>query len=160
MCLCNDSLSIKNCKACYWFNIIIMGIIFRCVWIQRQWSATRCSSYHSARSKHPCSWCHWKNFYLVKKVNNTRIDNDLYDVDGLVQEKRNSIVNALKLGFSCTNPSMYWCVFSIANLRDDVIKWKHFPRYWPFVRGIHRWPANSPHKCQWRGVLTFSMICA
>ena len=24
----------------------------------------------------------------------------------------------------------------------DVIKWKHFPRYWPFVRGIHRsiWP--------------------
>ena len=21
---------------------------------------------------------------------------------------------------------------------DDVIKWKHFPRYWPFMRGIHR----------------------
>ena len=21
---------------------------------------------------------------------------------------------------------------------DDVIKWKHFPRYWPFVRGIYR----------------------
>ena len=21
---------------------------------------------------------------------------------------------------------------------DDVIKWKHFPRYWSFVRGIHR----------------------
>ena len=20
------------------------------------------------------------------------------------------------------------------------------PRYWPFVRGIHRWPVNSPHK--------------
>ena len=20
---------------------------------------------------------------------------------------------------------------------DDVIKWKHFPRNWPFVRGIH-----------------------
>ena len=20
----------------------------------------------------------------------------------------------------------------------DLIKWKHFPRYWPFVRGIHR----------------------
>ena len=26
---------------------------------------------------------------------------------------------------------------------DDVIKWKHFPRYWPFVRGIHRPPVNS-----------------
>ena len=21
---------------------------------------------------------------------------------------------------------------------DSVIKWEHFPRYWPFVRGIHR----------------------
>ena len=29
---------------------------------------------------------------------------------------------------------------------DDVIKWKHFPRYWPFVSGIHRSPVNSPHK--------------
>ena len=29
---------------------------------------------------------------------------------------------------------------------DDAIKWKHFPRYWPFVRGIHRSPVNSPHK--------------
>ena len=29
---------------------------------------------------------------------------------------------------------------------DDVIKWKHFPRYWPFVRGIHRSPVNSPQR--------------
>ena len=42
---------------------------------------------------------------------------------------------------------------------DDVIKWKHFPRYWPFVRGIHRSPGNSPHKGQWRGALMFSLIC-
>ena len=34
---------------------------------------------------------------------------------------------------------------------DDVIKWKHFPRYWSVVRGIHRSPVNSPHKGQWRG---------
>ena len=43
---------------------------------------------------------------------------------------------------------------------DDVIKWKHFPRYWPFVRGIHRLPVNSPHKGQWRGALMFSLIYA
>ena len=43
---------------------------------------------------------------------------------------------------------------------DDVIKWKHFPRYWHFVRGIHRSPVNSPHKGQWRGALIFSFICA
>ena len=34
-----------------------------------------------------------------------------------------------------------------------------FPRYWLFVRGIHRSPVNSPHKCQWRGALMFSLIC-
>ena len=44
-------------------------------------------------------------------------------------------------------------------LHDDVIKWKHFLRYWPFVRGIHRSPVNSPHKGQWRGALMFSLIC-
>ena len=56
-----------------------------------------------------------------------------------------------------------WSIFLIAqtscwasNPHDDVIKWKHFPRYWPFVRGIHRWP----HKGQWRGALMFSLICA
>ena len=43
---------------------------------------------------------------------------------------------------------------------DDVVKWKHFPHYWPFVRGIHRSPVNSPHKGQWRGALMFSLICA
>ena len=42
----------------------------------------------------------------------------------------------------------------------DVMKWKHFPRYWPFVWGIHRSPVNSPHKGQWRGALMFSLNCA
>ena len=27
---------------------------------------------------------------------------------------------------------------------DGVIKWKHFPRYWSFVRGIHQSPVNPP----------------
>ena len=42
----------------------------------------------------------------------------------------------------------------------DVIKLKHFLRYWPFVRGIHRSPVNSSHKGQWREALIFSLICA
>ena len=43
---------------------------------------------------------------------------------------------------------------------DDVIKWKHFPRYWPFVTGIHRSTVDSHHKGQWRGALMFYFICA
>ena len=45
-------------------------------------------------------------------------------------------------------------------VHDGVIKWKHFPRYWSFVRGIPRSPGNSPHKGQWRGALMFSLISA
>ena len=49
--------------------------------------------------------------------------------------------------------------FLLCFCHDDVIKWKHIPRYWPFVRGIHRSPVNSPHKGQWCGALMFSLIC-
>ena len=43
---------------------------------------------------------------------------------------------------------------------EDVIKWKTFPRYWPFVQIINRSPVNFPHKGQWRRALMFSLICA
>ena len=39
----------------------------------------------------------------------------------------------------------YTCPYA-ARAHDDVIKWKHIPRYWPFVRGIHRPSVSSPHK--------------
>ena len=72
---------------------------------------------------------------------------------------------------TCMTVTMVTCISSankvnalydkhIHALHDDVIKWKHFPCYWPFVRGIHRSPVNSPHKGQWRGALMFSLICA
>ena len=41
-------------------------------------------------------------------------------------------------------------------LHDDVTKWKHFPRYWSIVQGIHRSPVIFPHKGQWRRALMFS----
>ena len=63
---------------------------------------------------------------------------------------------------------MFWFTFPPPSLvrnkalyhwiHDDVIKWKHFPRYWPFVRGVHRWPVNSPHKGQWRTALIY-FVC-
>ena len=45
-----------------------------------------------------------------------------------------------------------------AGFHDDVIKWKHFLCYWPFVRGIHQSAVNSPHKGQWRRALMLSLI--
>ena len=50
-----------------------------------------------------------------------------------------------------------------ASLHVVFTWWRHqmetFPRYWPFVRGVHRSPVNSPHKGQWRGALMLSLIC-
>ena len=62
-----------------------------------------------------------------------------------------------------SNRRQLHCFFSgfsrLAAMHDDVIKWKYFPRYWPFVREIHRSPVNFPHKGQWRGALMFTLIC-
>ena len=38
------------------------------------------------------------------------------------------------------------CYCHGATENDDVIKWKHFPRYWPFVWGIDRSSVNSRTK--------------
>ena len=51
-------------------------------------------------------------------------------------------------------------IICLVPIYDDVIKWKHFPRYWPFVQGIHWSLVNSPHKGQWHRALMFSLICA
>ena len=36
----------------------------------------------------------------------------------------------------------YINILMSAITHDDVIKWKHFPRYWSCVRGIHRSPGD------------------
>ena len=53
-----------------------------------------------------------------------------------------------------------YMIAQVLGQHDDVIKWKHFPCNWPFVRRIHRSPVNSPLKGQWRGALIFSLMCA
>ena len=46
---------------------------------------------------------------------------------------------------STTTTPVTWSYYGRSIVRhDDAMKWNHFPRYWPFVRGIHRSPANSP----------------
>ena len=34
--------------------------------------------------------------------------------------------------------TVFICSEILTDTHDDVIKWKHFQRYWPSVRGIHR----------------------
>ena len=46
----------------------------------------------------------------------------------------------------------------------DAAWWRHqmetFPRYWPFVRRIHRSPVNFPTKVSDAELWCFSLICA
>ena len=72
----------------------------------------------------------------------------------ITDDKPSSVQIRADLVMLCMRPS---CLINY--IHDDVIKWKHFPRYWPFVRGIHRSPVNSHHKGQWRGALMFSLTC-
>ena len=41
--------------------------------------------------------------------------------------------------------------------RNDVMKWKRFPHYWPFVRGLNRWIPLTQGKCC-RAVIFYLML--
>ena len=60
---------------------------------------------------------------------------------------------SIRLGHSCwrhvlgiRTTAMTPVCAAVSIIHDDVIKWKYFPRYWPFVRGIHWSLVNSPQK--------------
>ena len=73
----------------------------------------------------------------------------------------NLILSNFLVHYKLSIPNFFMQRMSVSvPMHDDFIKWKHFPRYWPFVRGINRSPVNSPHKGQWRGALMFSLIWA
>ena len=55
---------------------------------------------------------------------------------------------------------VYWtktpvfCFVFCRFCHDDVIKWKHFLRYWALVRGIHRSPGTFPCPCTFYGYVS------
>ena len=81
----------------------------------------------------------------------------------LLFEEWNSFVNRNVSDHAGSNPGIPFqspTPKSLGHKHGDAIKWKHFPRYWPFVWWIYRWSVNSPHKGQWRGAVIFSSVCA
>ena len=66
--------------------------------------------------------------------------------------------------YSYTRPrvgSLFWYtekrMHACGQYHNDVMTWKRFPHYWPFVRGIRR-SQDSLIKGKWRGVLTLLFI--
>ena len=97
----------------------------------------------------------WPDWHIVR--------GDGLDMESEPRTGQSSFTGNIKKTFYKIDGIWWWSGGQYRHViptHDDVIKWEHFPRYWPFVRGIHRSPVNSPHKGQWRWALMFSLFCA
>ena len=139
-----------------WWNIYISFSIskFRiisqiCVmWIGKTWST---------KLTH-CSWCPtvmsiWLEHFIAVVRTPWYHWKAQGHVDGLVQDRRKSIANALELRLSCTNPSMCDNDINVVHRKVcqpfvhlNVVIGKRFPHYWPFEKRIHQSLMESPHK--------------
>ena len=90
---------------------------------------------------------------------NKKLQQNAKNTFGTRTHKFTLVKSFVFLSFIFESTDRYKFFYMTLVTHDDIIKWKHFPRYWPFVRGIHRSPVNSPHKGQWRGAFMFSLIC-
>ena len=110
------------------------------------------SSKRASKAEIVCmSWRHPDSNFLYRKHLMARES----------QVKRNETFN--KNRSISENDLQLWCLseaYMRYRIHDDVINWKHFPRYWPFMRGMHRSPVDSPNKGQWRGALILYLIFA
>ena len=66
----------------------------------------------------------------------------------LLETISNPALASVVAGAVCAGPEVLVGV-------NVIIKWKHFPRYWPFVRGIHWSPVNSRTKASDAELLYF-----
>ena len=110
-------------------------------------------------------WFLWHKSFTVKSYGQTswqthKHTNDTHRQGGNIISLSRGIITTICLEWRPLCPEKPWRPAFLHRDHDDVIKWKYFPRYWPFVWGIYRSPANSPHKGNWRGALMFSLICA
>ena len=65
-----------------------------------------------------------------------------------VTSYNSSSMGRITLDYTITEATLSRDATHWLRLNYDVSKWKHSPRRWPFVRGIHQSPMNSPHKSQ------------
>ena len=87
----------------------------------------------------------WRNIFIHKtapKPSNPRKMS--YHADGLMLIHWRYIFFYIKTSIWWTRGTRQ-AVGTWHTEHDDVMVRKRFPSYWPFVRGIHRSPVNSPH---------------
>ena len=98
----------------------------------------------------------WNPYWLIALMNSSDTNYILNNNKNLGQYDQNAIPSQIMPYYSYPASLMNQNEIPI---HDDVIKWKHFPHYWPFAREIHWSTVNSPHKGQYCGALIFSLLC-
>ena len=83
----------------------------------------------------------------------------LFHIDGLVQERCNSIAKALELHLSCTNPSIYnvfsyWLMTVLCGPRQKV--WSKTE--WKLILGLSFWPCLVPSRYSQRPLAIMSYL--
>ena len=75
---------------------------------------------------------------------NIMADLKLHDIEKVISNDQLQNTNG-ESKQKCLRWAVRW-IYTPKNdpVYDDVIKWKYFPRYWSFVRGIHRSPVKFP----------------
>ena len=74
--------------------------------------------------------------YISRAQYGKEIPNTRYNTVNILQIAHNRLTHSspVRAGYGVS----FFKILDLVCVRDDVIKWKHFPRYWPVVRG------NSP----------------
>ena len=109
----------------------------------------------------PCALCCWHmHLHLLNSYIRCRIlyvSLMEYRSNQLINDKVNLFWHNIRYQNSTKIHRWRKCITGarITTSHDEVIKWKHFSRCWPFVRGIHRSPVNSPHKASDAGLWCF-----
>ena len=152
---CGISLQMgSDQRRIFWFlfGFRLLGNVLSAIWRHRnRWTLTQIMTCSLTASTHYLNQC----WLIISQV-------PWHSSDGIIVARSNQQSKIGTCFLKSQGANLLRCHEWASNEggHDDVIKWKHFLRYWPFVRGIHRLPVNYPHKGQWRETLMFSLICA
>ena len=133
-CFDNDYLIEKtqSILPTIYYTIVIVFETILCGEIVEKMTNLECNLRHR---------CHRNKSSIKEITNKRRMDSDQLNVsilllDVFISQGRHQYCNI------DNNSCLMFPFEAKLTLHDDVIKWKHSPRYWHFVRGIHR----SPHR--------------
>ena len=88
--------------------------------------------------QHPWYWP-WRMVWSLSSIRTVYSDLDHLQDSDVIMGTMASQITSLTIDYS----TFYSGTDHRSILHDDVIKRKHFSRYWPFVLGIHQSPVNS-----------------